>query len=119
MSWKDHIVSATSRTRKLIFLFKKLRGSADSKTLKTVYYSLAQSIFTYCIVVWGGAVKTFIMRLERAQRAVLKVMLNKPLRFPTCELYGISEVLNQETICTKCCSPSASASYVRSKPKYR
>lgn len=42
---------------------------------------------------WGCAAKTRLIRVERAQRAVLKVMHYKPLRYPTCELYSLASVL--------------------------
>lgn len=48
---------------------------------------------TYCIPVWGGAAKTKFIVVERAQRAVLKVMLGRPFRSPTTELYAECKVL--------------------------
>ena len=92
MSWNDHVGSLVARVRKLIFVFKKLRSSADLPTLKTVYYALANSILSYCIIVWGSSGKCLMLRLERAQRAVLKVMTYKPVRFPTDELYALLQI---------------------------
>lgn len=94
LSWKTHIDMLTGRIRKLIFTFKKLRSSADLETLKSVYLSLAQSILTYCIPAWGGTYVTSLLKLERAQRAVLKVILKKPFFFPTVDIYSISDVLS-------------------------
>jgi hypothetical protein len=59
-----------------------------------VYYTLAQSIITYCIPAWGGAGVTHLLKLERAQRAVLKVMTRKPFRYPTTQLYADCVVLS-------------------------
>lgn len=94
LSWKAHIHNLTSRARRLIYIFKKIRSSASAQTLKIVYYSLAQSILTYCDTAWGGACTTTMLQLERAQRAILKVMTHKPIRFPTVSLYKEAEVLN-------------------------
>lgn len=58
-----------------------------------VYLALCQSVITYCIPVWGGAAKTKFIVVERAQRAVLKVMLGRPYRFPTTELYTNCKLL--------------------------
>lgn len=107
VSWKYHLTNITSRVRKMIFIFKKLRYSADFDTRKLVYYALCQSILTYCISVWGGAVKSYLLPLERAQRAVLKVMTFKPFRYSTAQLYHECELLTVrqlfvlETICRK------------------
>lgn len=85
LSWKTHLQTVSARIRKLIFLFKKLR--ANSEILKIVYSALAESVLGYCITAWGGAAKTDIIQVERAQRAVIKVILKRPFRFPTRQLY--------------------------------
>lgn len=98
LSWKPQIFLTSNKIRKLIYIFKKLRLGADYQTLQTVYYALAQSVISYCIAVWGGAPKTSLIRLERAQRALLKVMHFKPMLFPTEELYLLSGVMSVRKI---------------------
>lgn len=93
LSWRPQVELTASRVRKLIWAFKKLRLVADFDLLRTLYFSLAQSIIGYCITVWGGACKTIMIRLERAQRSLLKVMTFKPYRFPTVTLYKNCTVL--------------------------
>lgn len=93
LNWHKHITSLTSRVRKVIYIFKLLRNSADIETLKTVYYSLCQSLLIYCVTAWGGATKTSLLPLERTQRAVQKVMLRKPFRYPTEQLYQDCKLL--------------------------
>lgn len=88
LNWYKHLDYLTSRTRKLIFIFKKIRNSADYETLRIVYTALCESILTYCIPAWGGSCKTTFINLERSQRAVLKVMFRKPYRYPTKLLYS-------------------------------
>jgi hypothetical protein len=94
LTWKTHIENLTKRLRKVMPIFRNLKNSADANTLRMVYYSLAQSIISYCIPAWGGACVTHLLRLERAQRGVLKVMTNKPYRYPTVQLYADCEVLS-------------------------
>lgn len=93
LSWKGHIDMVTSRVRKLIWVFKRLRHVCCTHTLNLVYYALCHSVLTYCISIWGGAFKTHIIQLERAQRSVLKVMSFKPYRFPTTLLYQSCKLL--------------------------
>lgn len=93
LKWYHQIHSTASKVRRLIYIFKSLRNCADGSTLKMIYLSLCQSVITYCIPVWGGAAKTKFIEVERAQRAVLKVMLGKPYRFPTTELYAECNLL--------------------------
>lgn len=87
LSWHEHITCLAGRIRKLIYIFRNLRHICDKKLLITVYYALCQSITTYCITAWGGASKTCVLKLERAQRAVLKVLTFNRYRYPTTALY--------------------------------
>lgn len=93
LTWVPHINLLAERTRRLIYIFKKLRHVADYTLLKNVYTALAESILTYCISSWGGARKTHLINLERAQRALLKVIKFKPFRYPTVDLYSECDVL--------------------------
>jgi hypothetical protein len=93
LNFKHHIQLLSSRVRKLIFIFKNLRHIADQLVIRMVYQSLCQSILAYCITTWGNASKTTMLELERAQRAVLKVGFSKPFRYPTKDLFLLTEVL--------------------------
>lgn len=93
LRWHLHIDNLCSRVRKLIFVMSKLRNSAERNTLLIVYQALCKTLISYCIPVWGGAHKTSLLKLERAQRAVLKTMLSRPFRYPTTQLYQDSNVL--------------------------
>lgn len=93
LSWKMHIDLVSDRIRKLIWIFRTLRHVAAKTLIRQVYISLAQSIISYCLPIWGGALKTKFLEVERAQRALLKVMLFKKRRFSTSSLYSIANVL--------------------------
>lgn len=94
LTWHSHIEIVMSRVRKYIWIFKTLRYVMPQKTLNSIYIALTQSVVTYCLPVWGGATKTKLLELERAQRSLLKVMYSKPRRYPTVELYRISDLLS-------------------------
>ncbi|CAB3236263.1 unnamed protein product [Arctia plantaginis] len=93
LNFKEHIKVMCGRVRKLIYVFKNLRHVADPGLLKQIYYSLCQSLLTYCISTWGGALKTVMKPIEIAQRAILKVCSFQPIFFPTTMLYQIAGVL--------------------------
>lgn len=93
LDFELHIITLANRIRKVIGIMKLLRNSANIETLKMVYFAICQSLFSYCIGVWGGAAKKYNLILERAQRAVLKVMLHKPRWFSTDALYRETAVL--------------------------
>ena len=93
LSFRHHIEVVNNRIRKLIFVFKKLRHVAEPRIIKQAYFALCQSILTYCITSWGGAGKTLLLTIERAQRAILKVSTFRAYLFPTNLLYEHCEVL--------------------------
>lgn len=93
LSWSYQINAICGRVRKLMFIFKKLKAVADSATIRTIYIGLCQSILNYCIISWGSAAKTLLIKVERAQRAVLKVAYKKPFRYPTSLLYEETKYL--------------------------
>lgn len=93
LTFKQHISKLTARVRKLLYVFKLLRQSADAAVMKMAYVALCQSIISYCISTWGGAAKTNFIQIERAQRAVLKVCCFKPRLYPTKMLYEFCQVL--------------------------
>lgn len=94
LNFKTHINLLSTRTRKLVYIFKNLRHIADQKILKVTYYALCQSILTYCITIWGGAHKTTLKKLEVAQRTILKVSTFRPYLFSTSKLYEECKVLS-------------------------
>lgn len=94
LSWHLHLELIMNRVRKLIWTFRSLRQVATKELITQIYVSLGQSIIMYCLPIWGGATKTKFLELERAQRALLKVMFFKPLRFPTESLYLATNLLS-------------------------
>lgn len=94
LSWHSHIELVISRIRKLKWIFKSLRQVMTSTLLRKIYVALAQSVITYCIPVWGGATKTKLLELERAQRSLIKIMYFKPYRYSTDNLYKLCELLS-------------------------
>lgn len=93
LTFKNHILSLAKKIRKLTYIFKELRDIAERTTMRMVYEALVQSIISYCITTWGGACKTKMIILERAQRMILKVCLTKPRLFSTSKLYEETQVL--------------------------
>lgn len=98
LNFSCHIKALTSRIRKLIAVFKNIRHAVDKSTLRITYFALCQSLLMYCVDVWGGAAKSHMIALERAQRAVLKVSNYLPYRYPTSTLFAETDVLTVRQI---------------------
>lgn len=98
LTFKLHIEIMVVRLRKLIYIFKCLRHSAQRPIIKIVYHALCQSLVEYCITIWGGAAKTHIIEAERAQRAILKVAAGLPFRYSTEQLFKDWDLLTVRQI---------------------
>lgn len=94
LTFREHILSLTSKIRKNIYIMRMLREVADTELLVRIYKALCQSLLTYGILSWGGCSSSVLITLERAQRAVLKVMFKKPFQFPTVKVYESAKVLS-------------------------
>ena len=94
LTFKDHLMISAKRIRQFIYLFKNLRSAADIKLLREVYIAVCQPVISYCITSWGGSGISNMIQLERAQRAILKVVLGKPIGYPTAQIYSETKLLN-------------------------
>ena len=103
LNWKPHVSNMAKKRRRLIILFKNLRQVLNIKHIIIIYKSLCECILTYCISAWGGAAKSIIVTLERAQRTVLKVAMGLSFRHPTVLVYNKSKTLNvRQLFISKC-----------------
>ncbi|KAJ8707861.1 hypothetical protein PYW07_011538 [Mythimna separata] len=98
LTWTKQIEHVSGRVRKLLHVFKRMGQIANTKVLKMIYDTLCESLLSYCIVAWGAALKTHLIKAERAQRAVLKVAYKKPRRFPTKTLYQVTGAMSVRQI---------------------
>ncbi|KAG7295620.1 hypothetical protein JYU34_021893 [Plutella xylostella] len=108
LNFNAHISGVVGRCRKLIYIMKQIRDLSDTTIHKLVYTALCESIIGYCVSCWGGAAKTHLLKLERAQRCVLKVLLKKHFQYSTFDLFRDFEVL---TVRQLFIAKSATAAY--------
>jgi len=83
LKWDVHLSQLTTRSRKLIYLFVKLRSVLPMKVMKIVYYALAQSLLQYGIVGWGGAYTNVLKPVKTIQNLILKIILKKNRMYST------------------------------------
>lgn len=94
LRWKQHTEKIARRLRSLIPVFYQLRNILSISQLVTVYKALVESIIRYGIIIWGGLYNSALNSLNVAQNYIIKIMLKKEKRYPTCELYNESKIYN-------------------------
>lgn len=87
LKWNLHIEMVVSKLRRLIHKFYQLREILNQKLLRTIYFALVQSIITYAIPIWGNTFETAIHPLKILQKRIFKIMIKKPLLYPSESLF--------------------------------
>lgn len=72
LKWNVHINYVCKKLRFVISRFKCLTDILDLNQLKILYHALVESHISYCISIWGSALKTHLRPLEIIQRRFLK-----------------------------------------------
>lgn len=88
IKWDTHINHLAAKVRKLIFKFYQLRDILNKKIMILVYKALAESLFRYGILVWGGLYSNALKKLNVIQNYILRIIFNKKRLYPSRLLYS-------------------------------
>ena len=72
MSWKHHIDHIVIKISQTIGLISKLRHFVPKHTLINIYRSLIAPYLSYGLIVWGQACKSYLDKLLKLQKRVLR-----------------------------------------------
>ncbi|CAH2001295.1 unnamed protein product [Acanthoscelides obtectus] len=72
-----------------------------TRTLKTVYFALTESVINYGFVVWGKTSLTTLSKLQVAQKWIIKIMLFKQIRYSSELVFRDSKILYPEQLYLK------------------
>jgi hypothetical protein len=90
LTWKYHINQVKKKVSWALFSLKQVKRTLPSDYLKTLYYSLVHSHFTYGIIAWGNSnLKSLITLQKRA----IRVIHNAPYNGHTDPRFKSSEIL--------------------------
>ena len=74
MSWKHHIDHIVIKISRAIGLISKLRHFVPKHTLINIYRSLIAPYLSYGLIVWGQACKSYLDKLLKLQKRVLRFL---------------------------------------------
>lgn len=94
LKWKIHTNYLNEKIRKTIHKFKQLSYIIDLKWLRIIYQSLVESLIGFGILAWGAAYKTALTQLQVTQKWILRVILGKPLLYPSKLVFADSHCLS-------------------------
>jgi len=91
MRWKKQINVSSKKLRKIIYIFRDLGNILDTTSGANI--TLIESVISYGIVAWGEVFDNVLKEIQVCQNKILKVAINKDLRFPNKKLYNNLKVL--------------------------
>jgi hypothetical protein len=109
MTWKAHIdwsVTKALKTFGQIYLLLK-SDKLGTKTKLTLYKALIRSKMTYVCPTWGSAADKRLMKLQRLQNRVLRVIGGLPRRTPTRLIHMEFQIPYVYDFITKICRKQA------------
>jgi len=93
LTWKYHIIQVNNKVSRALFSIKQVKHVLPMECLKTLYYSLINSHFTYGILAWGNADKTTLKRSIMLQKSAIRVINRKSYNSHTDPLFKTSNIL--------------------------
>jgi hypothetical protein len=93
LTWKYHITQVNKKVSSALFSIKQVKHVLPIECLKTLYYSLINSHFSYGILAWGNADKTTLKRFIMLQKSAIRVINRKSYNSHTDPLFKTSNIL--------------------------
>ena len=97
ISWKHHLSQLNKKVSKALFSIKQVKKSLP-ECLRTLYYALIDSHFSYDILAWGNAERAVLQPTFRLQKRAIRVINNKRYNSHTVPLFKKSKILKIEDL---------------------
>lgn len=101
LDWREQVKSVVNKIKKFTHIFYNIQNYFSKKTLIMLYKALVQSVLSFGILWWGNACGGVLEPLKVIQKTILKVLLKKPRRFPSAELFSEAKVFTLKQLYIK------------------
>ena len=98
LNWKCHLKNLENKLSRGMWAISKLRRFVNSKTLRSVYYSLIYSHLIYCISSWGSAPQKHLDKIFVKQKKTIRIMTFSPYLAHTTPIFYHLKLLKLEDI---------------------
>ena len=93
LKFDSHIDFISKKISKSLGIIYRLRECLPQSKLKSLYYTFIYPYLLYCNLAWGGTCATYIDRLLKLQKRVIRIMTGSSYRAHTNELFIEHEIL--------------------------
>ena len=92
-SWKTQIADVCKKVSRCTGILNKVKSILSTKILNSLYSSLVEPHFTYCVEVWGNTYRTYLQSLYKKQKRAIRIVFKSSYLCHSAELFRILEVL--------------------------
>jgi hypothetical protein len=93
LNWKAHIDYIATKLSKCIGILNKAKSNLPTSALVNLYYTFAYPYFIYCIHVWGNTCVTYIDKLIKIQKKLIRIVTRSSYLAPTALLFQNNKLL--------------------------
>jgi hypothetical protein len=94
LTWKNHVSYLLKKVSKHVGLLYKARKLLHSSALTTLYYSFIYPLISYCIEIWGSSFSTYIDKLYKQQKRIMRIITFSKQRTSTILLLRETKILS-------------------------
>lgn len=98
MKWDRHIQKLIQQNARTIAALNKIKHIIPSSYKKPLYHALFTAKNSYLINIWGNTTKSNLLKIQKQQNKVLKLIYKLHYRTPTTHVYEKTQELNVEEI---------------------
>ncbi len=98
LTWKQHITEINKKVSRALFSIKQVKHVLPPESLRTLYFALIHSHFSYGIIAWGNADRKIINRATILQKRAIRVIHNAPYNSHTEPKFRKSGILKIDDI---------------------
>ena len=93
LTWKYHIAHVNSKVARSLFFIKQVKNFLPSDSMRTLYFALVHSHYSYGLIAWGNACSTALHRSIILQKRALRIINNANYNGHTDPLFKASRIL--------------------------
>ena len=94
LSWKTQIADVCKKVSRCTGILNKVKSILSTKILNSLYSSLVEPHFTYCVEVWGNTYRSYLQSLYRKQKRAIRIVCKSSYLCHSADLFKKLEVLS-------------------------
>ena len=92
LSWKYHICELVKKLNRSNNMLSKIRHYVNSKTIRSLYFSLFSSHISYCHQIWGQNGGRYLNKIISLQRSAVRIINFMPFRSDVSRTFDRSKI---------------------------